>query len=734
MLPDEGQDGQFPILSLRGIGLLVGAIALYLVAVPLASLTVFPEADIALFWFPIAIFVGLIARLPYRWLPALTVAVLVAEFIAAQVFRGVDISTVGLWMLATAVEAVVVGVLLKLGMKNQFGQPLDVLKFAVIVPVAVLLSAAIGGLAISASFGTEWSQGFQEWWLGDVSGILIAAPFVMLIRIPKTVSTSQVLEYLAMAALTIAATAWIFLKPTKETNFNLWAALLVPILGWVALSFGVVAVSSIAPVVVFVAAVSGANSLGPFEGVTPGVEVLIPTQAFLVLTCLSAYAAGTVAEAYRRAEAMLHAQAFADPLTGLPNRRALLDRINRPPQSSGREESRAVFFCDLRGFKQVNDTLGHAAGDEALLETANRLEIAVGNRGTVSRFGGDEFVVLVERFASPEQIERLAARIVDLVGQPMRISGQDQVLGVDIGVAIESPDVRRSEQLVIRADVALLEAKQDVEASIVFYTDVLARQLQARVDSMSLVRNALDRGEVEMWLQPVVSPLTGEVTGAEALARIRTGDGTIHPPASFIDEAEQSGLIVGLGYTMLDQALDWLLAHKADHSDFHVAVNVSVRQLYELDFARRVGQALASRGLDASKLVLEVTERMVVARHSPTVGVLEDLRTQGVRVSIDDFGTGYASFTALRQLPADIVKIDRSFISGIQVGKGDLAITSAIIHVAHDLDRVVVAEGVESLEQAQIVSRLGAESIQGFYYSRPVHPTEFRFEPYAPVA
>lgn len=716
------------VFSVSGIALLAGAVALYIVAVPVARLTVFPEADVALFWFPVAIFAGLIARLSLNWLPALTVCVLLAEFIGTQLFEGVTLQTVWLWMLATGMEAVLVGLALKAVRANHLKRPLDLLKISIVVPIVVLASASVGGLAAAVTFGADWLVSFQAWWLGDVSGLLIMVPLLLSFRISARMSTRRAAEYIAISTVVVAASFWIFTTPVSGTDFSLKTAVFVPLLGWIAFRFGVSAVAAIAPIVVVICAVSAANSVGPFEGTTPDIRLLLPIQGFLLLTCLTSYAVGTVTEANWRTEALLRSQANEDALTGLPNRRAMLEQVQLPLKSSHSAGVTAILFCDLRGFKQINDTAGHEAGDQALRLTANRLTAVVGRCGTVARFGGDEFVVLLHGAECQSDIAELARQLVATINEPMHIHGEDYLLGMDVGIALESDEIKHTEQLAIRADVALLESKRQDQPATRFYDDAFEQQLRAQLDAKSLIRHALDDGHVEAWFQPIVRADSGSVVGAEALARIRTSDGIVHQPGEFIEVAETSGLIVPFGLVILEQALDWVRQQRVAEPDLYVTVNVAVRQFADREFADCVIEALAQRSLDPSALILEVTERTVLGLHSPAVRVLESLRAHGIRIAIDDFGTGYSSFTGLRRSEADMIKIDRSFISGMLANHDDLAIVSAIIHIAHDLNRIVIAEGVETLAEAQKATELGADLIQGYYYSRPVPASEFKVQ------
>ena len=715
-------------LQMPELAWILAGFCIYLAAVPLARQTVFPEVSVALFWFPTAIFVGLVARLPIRCLAVLVPTIMLAEFIGTQVFEGVSLRTVWLWVLATTVEVTIVGLMLKFAKANRLLRPYDLLKFAIIVPLGVLVSAAIGGLAVSITFGTDWIAGFRGWWLGDVSGILILAPFILTIRPSKTVSIRRVLEYAALSLFTLGVALWIFSTPSSPADFTLRAALLVPMLGWIAMRFGVAAAAAIAPWVVLIAAIAAANSSGPFAGTSPNAALLVPTQAFLVLTCLTAYAAGTAADAQRSAQQRLYQQATHDELTGLANRRGMLERIAEPPPVWPRRGvPRALLFCDLRGFKQINDTQGHSAGDAALVETARRLRAAIGNQGSAARFGGDEFVVLLEGPDYRGDVEQLANRIVEEIGQPLDPGVLDLRLGIDIGIALEPSNARHSDDLVIQADLALLAAKAADAPSTIYYTDVLEERVRNRAETEELLRKAIENGWVQAWLQPIVSTQTGETIGAEALARIFTSDAEIHEPTDFIEVAEETGLIIDLGAVVLRGSLDWLAEQSQTRPDIQVSVNLSVRELCEANFADRVMAELSRRGIEPSRLILEVTERIMLVPQSPAVDTLESLKSRGVRIAIDDFGTGYSSLAALRQVPADIIKIDKSFVGGMGTSDFDDAIVAAIVHVAHDVGRSVVAEGVETADQARAIASLGAEAIQGFYYGHPAPAELFEF-------
>lgn len=708
--------------------LIAGAFLLYLALVPMARTTVVsPEFHVAVFWVPVAVFVALVARLPIRWLPAIVGAQALAEFVGIQAFEGVPLDSTPLWVVATTAEAVLLGLALKAVGATELRRLVDLVKFTVTSVVVVLLTATLGGLAVTTSFGGSWFDNFFAWWLGDVSGILIVAPILLAFRRPSSFRWARVLEYAATAAVTILIAVWVFLTSTPLDGVPYRVALLVPLLAWIAIRFGISAAGVVAAITVTVGAVAATQNIGLFQGTDQNARLLFSTQVFLVLTCLSAYAAGAIAEAGRTSQADLAAEVGRDWLTGLMNRRAMIDQICAAPTGSARDAwaTRAVLFCDLRGFKQINDILGHAAGDHALVEAAGRIEAAVGEEGSVARFGGDEFVVLVDRADEPAVVDRVTDAIRVIFDEPMPIADAFHTLGIDIGVALQTWPTTDPEGVVLRADVALLEAKSRAEATVAFYSEALERKMTDRLATEALIRQAIRDDLIETWFQPVIESSTFAVVGAEALARIRTQDGVVHLPGEFIDVAEGSGLIVVLGRVVLRQALDWLQEQSRDRPKCQVAVNIAVIQLLDVDFVAFVERELSDRELPPQRLILEVTERALLDPESRALSVLEELDALGIRLSIDDFGTGYASLSALRLMPADIIKVDRSFVRGMVEDSHDRAIVEAIIRISHDLGRVVVAEGVETAAQLDLVRELGAEYIQGYHFGKPVPASQF---------
>lgn len=428
--------------------------------------------------------------------------------------------------------------------------------------------------------------------------------------------------------------------------------------------------------------------------------------------------------AARAAQAGLVHRATHDPLTDLLNRQALVERLALNTAGGVVPPGIAVLCCDLDGFKQVNDSLGHDSGDRVLLAMADRVREAVHQEDTVGRLGADEFVVVSGRTMGIADASALAQRVRDAIAVPLEMDGRTHTIRTSIGVVLSLGQVG-PEDLLRQADVALTRAKDLGRDRIEVYRPELDRRVQLRVAMRDTLRTALSENRIEVHAQPVVDLQSGQIVSAEALVRLRDLDGAVLPPAAFIPVAEETGLIVPLGLRVLDVALALRARWAEAEAPLGIAVNVSPRQLADRDFPSTITTLLQAHGVPAEQLVLEVTESTVVDAVGPTLDVLGQIRALGVHVAIDDFGTGYSSLTSLRDLPADIVKIDRSFVAGLPDAEGDEAIVRAVLAMAHATHRTVIAEGVETREQAQRLLTLGCDQVQGFYFAPPMPPAEF---------
>jgi diguanylate cyclase (GGDEF)-like protein len=415
-----------------------------------------------------------------------------------------------------------------------------------------------------------------------------------------------------------------------------------------------------------------------------------------------------------------------DPLTGLPTREVLLGRLQRElGRTEAGAERIAILFVDLDNFKRVNDSLGHGSGDEVLREMARRIVGCLGAPDTASRFGGDELVILHPRATAGSQ-ETLAARILATTAEPIVIARREVVVTASIGVALCAPGEKTAEQLLREADTALYAAKDRGRARLQQFNDELYAHAERRMQIESDLRLALRGAQLFVAYQPQVSLRSGRVVGLEALARWRHPTRGIVPPDDFIPVAEECGLIVDLGRQVLRescrQLAEW--ARLAPGRRLAMSVNVSPREVEAPGFIDELARILADTAVDPASLCLEITEKAVTGATADTVRVLEQVRKMRVYVAIDDFGTQHSSLTRLRDLPAEVLKIDRDFIDGLGAEPGDTAIVSSILSLAFAMGKHPIAEGVERREQAAALLRMGCAVAQGFLFSPPLAPEQ----------
>ena len=404
--------------------------------------------------------------------------------------------------------------------------------------------------------------------------------------------------------------------------------------------------------------------------------------------------------------------AFQDPLTGLANRTLFTERVaaallTRDPVH--------VLLLDLDDFKEVNDILGHHAGDQMLVKIAGRLQQCVGPHGTVARLGGDEFVVLL---IGCNDSDAVAQRIVATLNAPFSLEGTLMRPTLSLGVASRGAGAMTSSELLRQADLAMYAAKEAGKNCYLHFQPSMLAELLARTQLTAGLRRAVELGQIVVHYQPVVSTGLLEVVQFEALARWLF-DGQLMPPDEFIRTAERSGLIRDIGAEVLRRSCVELRPWLAEDPFRTLAVNVSGVQLLHRDFAERVLEIAAQCGVDPHQLVLEVTESVFFDPRSHVIDQLESLRGAGIRVALDDFGTGYSSLGRLQELPVDIVKIDRSFVSMLRTGAEKLPILTSMIHMARSLGLKVTAEGIETPEQARYLMAQDCDALQGFFFSRP---------------
>jgi diguanylate cyclase (GGDEF)-like protein/PAS domain S-box-containing protein len=424
------------------------------------------------------------------------------------------------------------------------------------------------------------------------------------------------------------------------------------------------------------------------------------------------------------AQAALTKQATHDALTGLPNRALLVDRITLALSEAKRSHRcTAVLFVDLDRFKQVNDTHGHAAGDTVLRAAAEQLTSILRPHDTVSRIGGDEFVVLAANVESEAHAVDIGARLVSELNLKAGESGH---VGASVGIAVSIDGRGTAEVLLNEADKAMYQAKSLGRGRLEVYDAALGREAQQRSNAQRRLQSALDDGRVIVYYQPLIDLGSGHVVGFEALARIAEQDGSILPPIDFISVAEESGLVVALGEQVLEMACEevqhWHPAQLPAPS-LTIAVNLSARQFEPGNLASIVQERLQTTGLDSTCLHLELTETAIIDLRPDILRQLVLLRDLGVQIGLDDFGTGYASLTHLRRLPLSFVKIDQTFVQGIGEDQSDERIVSAVVDLAANLGLRSIAEGIESDEQLKRLRELGCDQGQGFLFARPLPPS-----------
>lgn len=444
----------------------------------------------------------------------------------------------------------------------------------------------------------------------------------------------------------------------------------------------------------------------------------------------------------KRAEEMLAHSALHDGLTGLPNRALFLDRLQHAVARSERHASScklAVLFIDVDEFKVYNDSLGHAAGDELLIEIGQRLtsslrgfdtisrqvaakDVEVTTAGdTLARLGGDEFAVLLDDIQDASDGIRVAERIQEKLKAAFQVNGQEVVISVSVGIALRTAHYTQSEDLLRDAEIAMYRAKRAGKARCEVFDTAMHSGAVYRLKLETDLRKAVELGEFRVHYQPVVSLRSGKIIGFEALSRWQRPEGLV-PPGEFIKVLDETGLILPVNRVLLRESCQLL---RSWHSQFLLAppltmsVNITPKQFAQPELASEIGLILEQTGVPASSLQLEIIETIAMGDAERAGGVLSELKALGVRLSIDDFGTGYSSLSRLPRLPFDTLKIDRSFISQMDEDAESREIVRTIIMLAHNLDLTVVAEGVETEKQVEQLKQLNCELAQGYFFSRP---------------
>ncbi len=463
-----------------------------------------------------------------------------------------------------------------------------------------------------------------------------------------------------------------------------------------------------------------------FELCLPGTDKFYNVQAFSPDKSLIATLFEDITER-RKSEQHIQKMAYFDNLTGLPNRALFLDRLGQGMVRANREKTNlAVLFLDLDRFKSINDTLGHAVGDQLLIEVTQRLNRHIRSSDTLARLGGDEFVVVATNLVDKLDASYIAQNLIDSIHPPFQIMGHELHVTTSIGIALFPDDGDTTEILIKHADVAMYSSKESGRNSFNFFSPFMNRKAILRMEVEEGLRNALEREEFFLEYQPIMNATSGTIVAAEALLRWNHPTRGRIAPDQFIPLAEETGLILPVGEWVLRKTCLTIKAWSdAGLPPIRVSVNVSSRQIEQQNFVEIVENILRDTGANASQLELELTENSLVTHIGKNIQDAFRMREWGISVAIDDFGTGYSSLGSVKTLPIDHIKIDRSFIKDVITSGHDQAVVETIIVMSQKLGIKNIAEGVETAEQVRFLQEHGCNEIQGFYYHHPLPPEAF---------
>jgi diguanylate cyclase (GGDEF)-like protein/PAS domain S-box-containing protein len=430
----------------------------------------------------------------------------------------------------------------------------------------------------------------------------------------------------------------------------------------------------------------------------------------------------------KEAEQVINFQAYHDLLTHLPNRALLKDRLSLAITHARRNKRRlAVMFLDLDRFKLVNDTLGHTMGDRLLKAVANRLQGCLRKGDTLSRFGGDEFTLLLPEVRTRDDVVVIASKILDKLATPFVIDGHELFVGASIGIATYPEAGDSVEALIQSADIAMYDVKGRGKNGYQFFSDEMNHKFSTRLSLERELRNALTSGQLRVYYEPQVDLHDGKIVGVEALVRWQHPRHGLIPPNDFLPVAEETGLITQIDEWVQARAFEEVASwRRTGLGDVRLSVNMTAPQIEQESFLERFLTTLEGSGLDAHKVKLEITENTIMQDMEVIVPKLRKLKKEGVTIAIDDFGTGYSSLSYLQQFPVNTLKIDRSFVGDIRADEGDASIINAIVAMARGLKLDIIAEGVETRSQLRYLRSQGCREVQGYFFSRAVPAGELR--------
>jgi diguanylate cyclase (GGDEF)-like protein/PAS domain S-box-containing protein len=427
----------------------------------------------------------------------------------------------------------------------------------------------------------------------------------------------------------------------------------------------------------------------------------------------------------------LERRASHDPLTGLPNRPAFVERIGQALQRTRRRQNSSevgVLFMDLDGFKTINDSLGHEAGDRLLVAVAERLRKRLRNEDVLARFGGDEFAVLLEVTAGTSEAIRVAQRIAEDLREPFTVDDFQVSVSTSVGITLGTAQANDDPERMLRdADAAMYRAKEQGPGRYAVFDPAMQARAQERLELEAELRRALEQEEFVLYYQPEVSLHDGKMVGFEALLRWQHPERGLLKPSAFVPLAEETDLIAPIGRWVLEEACQQAKRWEEEHplaSPMTMEINLSSKQLRRQGLVRIVEEALARADLEAHTLALDMTETVLIRVSEDNTQALDALKEMGVRLGLDDFGTGYSSLSYLKRLPVDRVKVDKSFVKGLGENATDTALVRMIIDLCHTLGVEIVAEGIETSEQAVFLRDMGCDLGQGYYFARPLRGEE----------
>ena len=604
------------------------------------------------------------------------------------------------WLAVVGAAAVALG----LASREQFG-PMQLVLGALVMGTGISGMHYIGMAAMDMAPGIVWDPFMVA--LSVLIAVLASAAALLIFKLLRQVNPSQRFGY-QMAASTVMAVAICGMHYTGMAAARF-------AVGSVCLSAGELGGPGLTVLVIMAVGM-----------------LLISTLFTSILDARLQSTAERLTESLQESNARLKAandelqhRAFSDPLTGLPNRLLFEDRLRQGllrldrNNHDGVVDRLAVLFIDLDGFKPINDSFGHAAGDVILRCAADRLRLEARDGDTVARVGGDEFLLLLENVSDEEACIAVARRALTALSQPFELSDKQVQIACSIGIAIHPGHGERS-KLVANADAAMYAAKRAGGSCHVLFEPHMGSDASAQLELQNDLRHALQRGEMSLHYQPKIDGQDGQICGVEALLRWNHPQHGMVSPMVFIALAERFGLIGQLGNWVIDEACRQIAEWKRSGAHIRVAINISAHQLRDNSLVTRIEQALARHGVPASQLLCEITETVAMEDMKATQRCFDGLARIGVFLSIDDFGSGYSSLNYLRQLPARQLKIDRSFVKDLEFSEDARSVVNAVVKLAHALNLRVVAEGVETAAQRDILLAMHCDELQGYFFARPM--------------